>query len=105
MWMPLQGLSPSMENTQEADVASEVLGVGGNFEQCLLACLEEEPEEDPLVLPHQRYQRVRHAEDQMVVVHGQQLSLPSPQPFVTGTGLAFRAVTIAAGIVGDSLVS
>jgi hypothetical protein len=31
MWMPLQGLSPGMENAQEADLGSEVLGIGCYF--------------------------------------------------------------------------
>ena len=32
MWMRLQGLSPRMQNTQEANESSEALGVGGYFE-------------------------------------------------------------------------
>src|SRR5262249_36744145 len=40
MWMPLQGLSPGMENAQEADLGSEVLGIGCDFEQRLRARLE-----------------------------------------------------------------
>jgi hypothetical protein len=31
MWVPLQGLFPGMENAQEADLGSEVLGIGGDF--------------------------------------------------------------------------
>src|SRR5579871_5260895 len=41
----------------------------------------------------------------MVVVYGQQFALPRRQPLLTGVGLAFRAMTIATGVVGDSLVS
>jgi hypothetical protein len=76
VWMPLQRLSPGVQNAQEADLGSEMLGIGGYLEQRLRAGLEEEPEQDPLVLPHQWDQRMRHAENQMVVVHGQQLPLP-----------------------------
>src|SRR6202521_567734 len=61
--MRLQGLTPGMENAQEADLSPEVLGIGSDFQQCLGAGLEQELEQDPLVLPHQRNQRVRHAED------------------------------------------
>ena len=81
VWMPLQRLPPGVQNAQAADLGSEMLRVGRYFEQRLRACLEEEPEQDPLVLPHQRDQRMRHAENQMVVV------------------------PIAAGVVGDRLIS
>jgi hypothetical protein len=48
---------------------------------------------------------MRHAEDQMVIVNWQQFPLASLQPLVTGAGLAFRAVAIAAGVVRDGLIS
>src|SRR5262245_34354813 len=48
---------------------------------------------------------MRDAEDQMVVVHRQQFSLPRRQPLVTRTGLAFWTVAISAGVVRDGLVS
>jgi hypothetical protein len=41
---------------------------------------------------------MRHAENQMVVVHGQQFALPRRQPLVPSAGLAFGAVTISAGV-------
>src|SRR6516225_9697647 len=44
-------------------------------------------------------------EDQVVVVDGQQFALPRRQPLITGIGLAFWTVAIAAGVVGDRLVS
>jgi hypothetical protein len=53
-----------------------MLGTGGDFEQRFGARLEQEPEENLLVLPDQRDQRMRHAENQMIVVHGQQFALP-----------------------------
>jgi tetratricopeptide (TPR) repeat protein len=59
-----------------------VLGIGCDFEQRLRARLEEEPEENPLVLPDQWYQRMRHAEKQMVVVHGQQFAFSPDGRFV-----------------------
>src|SRR4030095_14826786 len=101
----LQGLSPRVQDAQEADVRSQILGVGGNFKQRLRARLEEKPEKDPLVLPDQRDQCVGHAQHQMVIISRQQFSLASRQPFVTGAGLALRAVTVATGVVGDGLIS
>jgi hypothetical protein len=65
-----------VQDAQKTDLGSEMLGVGGDFEQRLGAGLEQEPEENLLVLPDQRDQRMRHAENQMIVVHGQQFALP-----------------------------
>jgi hypothetical protein len=74
--MPLQGLSPGVQNAQEADLGSEMPGIGRYLEQRFRAGLEQKPEQDLLVLPDQWNQRMRHAENQMVVVHGQQFPLP-----------------------------
>jgi len=68
--MPLQCLTPGVEDAQETDLGSQMPGIGRDFEQRFRAGLEQEPEEDFLVLPHQRNQRVRHAENQMIVVDG-----------------------------------
>ena len=43
VWMPLQGLSPGVQDAQEADLGSEMLGIGRDFEQRFRAGLEEEP--------------------------------------------------------------
>jgi hypothetical protein len=94
-----------VQDAQEADLGSEMLGIGRHLEECFRTGLEEEPEEDLLVLPDQRSQGMRHAENQMVVVYGQQFPLPRRQPLLTGVGLAFRTVTISAGVVRDSLTS
>ena len=103
--MPLQGLSPGVQDTQEADLGSEMLGIDRDLEKRFRAGLEEEPEEDLFVLPDHRNQRMRHAENQMVVIHGQQFPLPRRQPLLTDVGLTFRTVTISAGVVGDGLIS
>lgn len=76
VWMPLQRLSPGVQNPQEADLGSEMLGIGRYLEQRFRAGLEQKPEEDLLVLPDQWNQCMRHAEDQMVVVDRQQFPLP-----------------------------
>src|ERR1700693_2903149 len=94
-----------MENTQEADLRPEVPGVGGDFQQGCAAALEQELEQDPLVLPQQRNQRVRHAEDQVVVARRQQLPLPGGQPPVAGVGLALRAMAIAARVEKGGLMA
>ncbi len=53
----LQGLAPGMENAQEADLRSEVLGIGGDFQEgCGAGSSKQELEQNPLVLPRQRNQ-------------------------------------------------
>jgi len=51
----------------------------------------------PLVLPDQRDQRVRHAEDQVKVANRQQFPSPGAQPLLPGIGLALGTVPVAAG--------
>ena len=46
-----------------------------------------------------------HAEDQVVVADGQQFLLSLGQPLIASTGLAFRAVPVAAGVIRDGLMS
>src|SRR5277367_6962290 len=45
------------------------------------------------------------AEDQVVVADGQQLPVSLRQPLVARTGLALRAVPVAAGVIRDGLMS
>src|SRR5216683_1227923 len=59
----------------------------------------------PLVLPHQRHQCVRHAEDQMIVVHGQQFLLALGEPLVASVGLALGTVPVTTRGVGDGLIA
>jgi hypothetical protein len=73
--MALQGLAPSMQHTQEADLSTEVLWIGGDFQECCGAGLEQEFEQELLVLPDQWDQRMRNAEDQMIVANRQQFLL------------------------------
>src|SRR6516162_5237874 len=58
----------------------------------------------PLVLPDQRDQRVRHAEDQVEVTNRQQFPSPGAQPLLPGIGLALWTVPVSAGVVRDSLM-
>ena len=95
--MRLQRLPPGMQDAQESDLCAEVFRIGGDFQQCRCAGVEQELEEHFLVLPDERNQRMGHAEDQVVIVGRQQLLLTSGQPLVTSVGLALWAMAIAAG--------
>jgi hypothetical protein len=75
MGVTLQGLAPSTQNGQEADLGPQVLRIGRDFQQGLGAGFEQEFEENFLVLPHPQDQLVGDAEDQMIVGRGQQFPL------------------------------
>src|SRR6266446_618628 len=61
--MRLQGLSPGMQDAEESDLRTEMFGVGGHFQQGGRRGLEQESKQDLLILPDQRHEAVRHAEE------------------------------------------
>ena len=79
--MSLQSLSPGMQNAEEADLGTEASWICRNFQQGCGTGIEQESEQLPLVLPDQRDQCVRHAEDQVEVANRQQFPSPSVQHF------------------------
>ena len=101
----MQSLPPGMQDAQESDLRTEVLGIGRDLDQRCGAGFEQELEENSLVLPDEWNQRVGHAEDEVVIVNRQQLLLAGCQPLVTSVGLALRAMTIAARVVRDGLMA
>ena len=101
----LQSLPPGMQDAQEADLRTEVFGIGRDLDQRCGTGFEQELEENSLVLPDEWNQRVGHAEDEVVIVNRQQLLLAGCQPLVTSVGLALRAMTIAARVVRDGLMA
>jgi hypothetical protein len=94
-----------MKNAEEADLRPEVPLVGSDFQQCCSAGFEQKLEQDPLVLTHQRNQRVRHAEDQVIVARRQQLLLSREKPLLARVGLALRAMAIAARVEKGGLMA
>src|SRR5207249_5128533 len=48
-------------------------------------------------------QGVRQGEDDVEVLHGEQLGAPGGEPALFRQGLALRAVSVATGVVGDPL--
>src|SRR3954454_4260109 len=102
--MPLKSLPPGVENAEEANLGSEMGWIGGNLRQRSGAGLKQQTEQDFLVLPDQRDQRVRHAEDEMEIAHRKQFLLPGAQPFLACISLALRTVAVSAGVVRDGLM-
>ncbi len=92
----VQGLSPSVQNTEKTDFGAETLWFGSYFHECGTGSLEQEGEQEFLVLPHQGDQAVRDAEDDLEVSNGQQFLAPFLGPLLACFDLALRAVAIAA---------
>ncbi|ANY84413.1 hypothetical protein BB934_40110 (plasmid) [Microvirga ossetica] len=80
---------------------TQVLRIGGQGEQGLGGGLEQEIINHRLVGPGQIADRGRQREHHMEVGHGQQLGFALSKPVPGRRPLAFRAVPVAAGIVGN----
>src|ERR1700735_2633404 len=80
MRMSLERLSPGVEHTQETDLGAEMLGIGGNLQRVRGAGRKKEVVDDFLVLQRHPRQLVGDREDDMDVVHRQQLPAASGEP-------------------------
>ena len=94
-----------MQDAKETNLGPETLGIGGYFEQSGRAGLEEEAEQQFFVLPDEWNECVRHAEDQVKVVHGQQFLETPVEPFIASVALTLGAMSIATRVVGDGLMA
>jgi hypothetical protein len=101
----LQGLSPGVQDAEESDLRTEMFGIGCHFQQGGRRSLEQKGEKDLLILPDQRHERVRHAEDQVIIAHRQEFLLPLAQPLLPRIGLALRTMPVTARVVGDGLIA
>ena len=102
VWMRLQGLSPGVQDAEKADLGTETLWVRGDFQQGRGRGVEQESEQGLSVLPDQRDKQVRHAEDEMEIVHWQQFLLALGEPLLASAGLTLRAMPVPTGVVGDT---
>ena len=96
MGMVFKVLSPGMEDAEESDIGSEMLGIASQFEHRRGAGAVEQVVEQSLVLENKSRQLVRQGEDDVEIGHGQQFSRPRRQPFCARVPLALRTVPIAA---------
>ena len=90
-----------MKDRGQPDAGAEVFGIGGDGGQGLGRGLEEDRVDDGFVVVGDVGDRRRQGEDDMVIFHRQQLGLSRLQPVLGGGALAFGAMAVAAGIVGD----
>jgi hypothetical protein len=105
MWVGREFLTPGMQNTEEADFCTEVLGIAGDFEESFCTGSEQEIVDDLLVLQDQRGQMTRKREDHMDVARWEKLLLTCCEPAIASSCLTLRAVPISTGVVGDGAMS
>jgi hypothetical protein len=105
MRMMEQVLTPGMQDGEEADLRSQVFGVGGHLEKSLRTGAEQEVINDLLVLQRQLAELVRQGEDNMDVGDRQEFVLASGDPLVASSALALGAVPVAAAIKGDGAIA
>lgn len=95
-------LPPSVQEGDEPDLGPQMPRVSGDRPQRLRRRPEQHGIDLPLILEgHGRYLG-RHGEDDMEVRHRQQIGLPVGQPIGPRQPLALRAMSVAAGVVGDA---
>jgi hypothetical protein len=106
-WMgPSRHFSPSASATAfDADLCSQVFGIGRDLQQGLRAGSEEQVIEQTRVVQGQYMEFMGHREDHVKVAGGQEFSLAGRQPALTRLGLALRAMPISARLVRDDLMS
>jgi hypothetical protein len=98
MRVKLQGLTPRVEHAQETNLGTQMLGIGGDFQQRGGTGPEQQIVEDPLIMEDQSSQLVRQGEDHVHVGRRQQFSAAGGQPVVPCIGLALAAMAVTAGI-------
>src|SRR5271163_1120161 len=104
MRMQSQVLSPGVQNAEEADLGSEVLGVGRNFKHGLSAGAEEQIVEQPWIALTERVQLVGQGKDDVEVGHAEQILFAPCQPALACLSLAFGTVAVATGVIGNGLM-
>lgn len=105
MRMMLQILTPGMEYGDEADFCAQMLGSSGDRAQGFGGGVKQDVVDHGLILVRNRGDRLGQRKDHMEVVNGKEVGLAIFQPLRTGQRLTFRAVPIAATVVGNALMA
>ena len=103
--MQEQVLSPGVERADDADLRSQVFGIGGDFEQSLSAGGEQQVVEQSWIFQGQQVEFMGHGKDHMKVAGGQKFAFPCRQPAFPCLCLALGAVSVSARVVGDGLIT
>ena len=105
MRMKQQVLTPRMQDAEEADLRAKVLRVSSDLSERLRYSTEQQTVEFDLVFQHKRVQLARQGEHDMEVRDRQKFALSGGNPTLTRLSLAFWAVAIPAGVIGDGPVA
>jgi len=98
------GRAPGVGHGGQADAGTEVLGVGGDRQHRLGGRPEQQVVDGRLVLEGDVGDLRRQGEHDVEVADRQQVGLARGQPRAGRRALAFGAVPVAAGVVGDDYV-
>ena len=104
MRMQSEVLSPGVQDAEEADLGSEVLGVGGNLKHGLGGGAEEQIIEQPWIALTERVQLVGQGKDDVEIRYAEQVLFAPCEPALARLGLALGTVPVATGVIGDGLV-
>ena len=98
------GRSPGVEHRDEPDARPEPPGIGGDPKRGLRRGLEQDAVDRRLVLIGDVRDAGRQRINHMEVGHGQELGLAFGEPLPRCRTLTFRAMPVAAAIIGDGCV-
>jgi hypothetical protein len=87
-----------VEHAEEANLHSEMLGIGSDLQQSRGAGAEQEVIDDFLILQSQPGKLVGYGEHDMDVADGQQFFAALGKPLVASVGLALGTVPVTAGV-------
>ena len=100
-----QRRSPSVQHTGHADTGAKARGVGGDRHDRCRRCLEEQSVDRLLVPIGDLGDLGRQGEDDVEILHGQQVLRARFHPIPRRRSLTLWAVPVLAGVVGDVMVA
>jgi hypothetical protein len=86
-----------VKDAEKADLGAEILGIGGNFDQCVGAAAEQQTVDQFFVLQGQRRQLMGEREDDMSIGCSEQFTASRLQPAIARLALTLWTVPVAAG--------
>lgn len=88
-------LPPRVENGEETNLHTQMLGIGCDGAQRVVDCREKHVVEDSLVLQCQSRDGIWHGEHDVEIWDRQEFTFARFEPFCTGQGLALRTMPVA----------
>ena len=105
MRMEEQVLAPGMQDADESNPRTEPLRVGGDFAHRGGTAAEEQVVQEAGIALAERVQLMRQRENHVEVADRQQFQLTGREPALPGLRLALHAMTVAAGVIRDDLMT